>query len=75
MALQGERRDSQEEGVCGQGRDFLRPKCYFCDTELEVALHTFKVGPKDEPVCEECHVKTANRVKAKAEEDGRKDSG
>lgn len=75
VALQGERGASQEEGVCGQERGVLKPKCYFCDTELEVALHTFKVGPRDEPVCEECYVKTANRMQAKAEEDERRDSG
>jgi hypothetical protein len=46
----------------------LKQKCFFCDTELEVVLHTFRVGPRDEPVCEECNVKTANRQKAKAEE-------
>ncbi|MDE1853086.1 MAG: hypothetical protein KGI38_04970 [Thaumarchaeota archaeon] len=51
----------------------MKPKCYFCDTELEVVLHTFKVGPREEPVCEECHLKTVNRVNAKAEED--KDGG
>jgi hypothetical protein len=48
----------------------MKPKCYFCDTELEVTVHTFKVGPRDEPVCEECHVKTVNRKSAKANEDG-----
>lgn len=74
MALQGERRVGQEEGVRGQGRGVLKPKCYFCDTELEVALHTFKVGPKDEPVCEECYVKTVNRMQAKAAEGERRDS-
>ena len=47
----------------------MKPKCFFCDTELEVALYTFKVGPRDEPVCEECHVKTVNRRKARAEEE------
>jgi hypothetical protein len=47
----------------------LKSKCYFCDTELEVVLHTFKVGPRDEPVCEECNMKTVNRRTAKAEED------
>ncbi len=50
----------------------MKPKCYFCDTELEVVLHTFRVGPRDEPVCEECHMKTVNRIKAKAEEEGRR---
>jgi hypothetical protein len=52
----------------------LRSKCYFCDTELEVIQYTFQVGPKDEAVCEECHLKTENRQRAKAEEDGRKGS-
>ncbi len=47
----------------------MKPKCFFCDTELEVVLHTFKVGPRDEPVCEECHTKTINRQNAKAEEE------
>jgi hypothetical protein len=47
----------------------VKPRCYFCDTELEVVLHTFKVGPRDEPVCEECYIKTTNRRAAK-ERDG-----
>ena len=46
----------------------MKAKCFFCDAELDVVLHTFKVGPRDEPVCEECHVKTVNRRNAKAEE-------
>jgi len=53
----------------------LKPKCYFCDTELEVVVHTFKVAPREEPVCEECHMKTVNRRNAKAEEDGGTGSG
>lgn len=52
----------------------MKANCFFCDTELEVVLHTFKVGPREEPVCEECHVKTANRLKTKAEEE-KGDSG
>jgi len=44
----------------------LKPKCYFCDIELQVVVHSFKVGPKDEPVCEECHSKTENRRKAES---------
>ncbi|MDG7008175.1 MAG: hypothetical protein JRN06_08015 [Nitrososphaerota archaeon] len=48
----------------------MKPKCYFCDTELEAVEHTFKVGPRDEPVCAECQVKTVNRKKAKAQEEG-----
>ena len=46
----------------------MKAKCYLCDTELEVVLHTFKVGPRDEPVCEECHTKTVNRRAAMAKE-------
>ena len=46
----------------------MKPKCYFCDTELEVVQHTFKVGPRDEAVCEDCHIKTVNRRNARNEE-------
>ncbi len=46
----------------------MKPKCFFCDTELEVVVHSFKVGPRDEPVCEECHVKTVNRKTAEDRE-------
>ena len=46
----------------------MKSKCFFCDTELEVVQYTFRVGPRDEPVCEDCHVKTVNRRNAKAEE-------
>jgi len=53
----------------------LKANCYFCGTELEVVLHTFKVGPRDEPVCEECHTKTTNRRSAKAEEEKGESSG
>ncbi|HUI23735.1 MAG TPA: hypothetical protein VLY82_05010 [Nitrososphaerales archaeon] len=53
----------------------MKAKCYFCDMELEVVQYRFQVGPRDEPVCEECHLKTVNRQKAKAEEDGKKGSG
>jgi hypothetical protein len=53
----------------------MRPKCYFCDTELQVVVHTFRVGPKDEPVCEECHLKTVNRRNAKADEERKGRSG
>ena len=48
----------------------MKAKCFFCDTELQVVVHTFRVGPKDEPVCEECHTKTVNRKNAKAQEEG-----
>jgi transposase-like protein len=53
----------------------MKPKCYFCDSELNVVVYTFRVGPRDEPVCEECHLKTMNRQKAKAEEEKEKKSG
>ncbi len=42
----------------------MKPKCYFCDTELEVVVHTFKFGLKEEPVCDACNIKTINRRKA-----------
>ena len=53
----------------------MKAKCFFCDTELEVVLHTFRVGPKDEPVCEECYTKTVNRRAAKEAEEGKDKSG
>jgi hypothetical protein len=53
----------------------LKPKCYFCDTELEMVVHSFRVGPRDEPVCDECHLKTVNRRNAEAGEDRKKGSG
>ena len=46
----------------------MKPKCYFCDIDLQVVVHTFKIGPKDEPVCEECYLKTVNRRKAESSE-------
>jgi len=49
----------------------VRAKCFFCDLELEVVLHTFKISPREEPVCEECYTKTENRKKAKEEESKR----
>ncbi|MBI3859992.1 MAG: hypothetical protein HY296_07150 [Thaumarchaeota archaeon] len=44
----------------------MKPKCYFCDTDLQVVVHTFKIGPRDEPVCDECFTKTVNRRKAES---------
>ena len=46
----------------------MRPKCYFCDSELDVVLHTFRIAPREEPVCEECYSKTENRKRASEEE-------
>jgi hypothetical protein len=46
----------------------VKTKCFFCDTELESVVYTFKVGNREEPVCEECHLKTVNRKKAKDQE-------
>ena len=53
----------------------MTSKCFFCDTELEIVPHTFRIGPRDEPVCEECHLKTVNRQRAKSEEDRNRGSG
>ena len=75
MVLQGSRQGREEESLRRKARQRLKPKCYFCDTELDLVPHTFSVGPRDEPVCEECYLKTTNRQKAKAEEDREKSSG
>lgn len=48
----------------------MKAKCFFCDAELEEVVHTFRVGPREEPVCDECHMKTVNRQKATGEESG-----
>lgn len=40
------------------------PRCYFCDSEIEKVEHSFKIGVKAEPVCNECYIKTINRKKA-----------
>ena len=53
----------------------MKSKCYFCDAGLEVVIHTFRVGPRDEPVCDECHMKTVNRRAAKADEERKGKSG
>ncbi len=42
----------------------MNTKCYFCDSELEVVLHTYRMSTREEPVCEECYMKTVNRRKA-----------
>ena len=49
--------------------------CFFCDTELDAVIHTCRGGPRDEPVCDECHVKTVNRQNAKREEEKGGESG
>jgi hypothetical protein len=46
----------------------MRPKCYFCDTELTVVGHVFRIGMMEEPVCEACFVKSVNRRKAKEQD-------
>lgn len=48
----------------------MKAKCYLCDAELEAVVHTFRVGSREEPVCDECHLKTVNRQKAEQEESG-----
>jgi len=53
----------------------VRAKCYFCDSELNVVLHTFKVSLREEPVCEECHTKTVNRKRANEQEDEKDTEG
>ena len=46
----------------------MKSKCYFCDADLLIVSHSFKIGMMEEPVCEECYVKTVNRSKAKQED-------
>lgn len=48
----------------------MKPSCYLCDSELEKVEHTIRFGHRDEPVCEECFIKTVNRQRAKQEEAG-----
>ena len=47
----------------------MQATCYFCDTELVGIGHVYKVGIREEHICEECHVKMVNRKKA-LENDG-----
>ena len=46
----------------------MTPKCFFCDTDLDIVAHTFRMGNREEAVCEECHLKTVNRKKAQESE-------
>ncbi len=46
----------------------MKARCYFCDTELESSGHPFRIGPREEVICEECYVKSVNRRKAREEE-------
>jgi hypothetical protein len=46
----------------------VKPRCYFCDAELEGEQFTFKIGAREELVCKDCYTKTLNRRKAVEEE-------
>ena len=46
----------------------MKARCYFCDSEIQGSGHPFKIGLKEELVCEECYVKSVNRRRAKDEE-------
>jgi hypothetical protein len=39
-------------------------RCYLCDEELDASAKPFKVGAKEELICNECYTKTVNRRKA-----------
>lgn len=47
-------------------------KCYLCDSDIEGSSHPFKIGLREELVCDECYVKTVNRRKAMQEEGSKK---
>ena len=42
----------------------MEVRCYLCDEELDADARPFKVGMKEELVCNECYQKTVNRRKA-----------
>ena len=41
----------------------MEVRCYLCDEELDKDAKPFKVGMKEELVCNECYQKTVNRRK------------
>ena len=43
-------------------------KCYLCDGTVSGTPFTFKIGMKEELICEECNLKTTNRRKALQDE-------
>jgi hypothetical protein len=47
----------------------IQLKCYLCDSEIGSNGHPFKIGLKEEVICEECYVKTLNRRKAVSGDD------
>ena len=47
----------------------MKARCYFCDAEIEGGGHPFKIGPREEVVCEECFVKSVNRRRTKEDEE------
>jgi hypothetical protein len=36
-------------------------RCYLCDQELDKDAKPFKIGIKEELICNECYQKTVNR--------------
>ncbi|MDA4117361.1 MAG: hypothetical protein OK455_03355 [Thaumarchaeota archaeon] len=39
-------------------------KCYLCDSEIKTQGRSFKIGAKEELICDSCYTKTVNRRKA-----------
>lgn len=39
----------------------MEVRCYLCDQELGADAKPFKIGIKEELVCNECYQKTVNR--------------
>ena len=55
----------------------MKARCYFCDAVIEGSGHPFKIGLREEVVCEECFVKSVNRRRVREDEKstGDEDSG
>ncbi len=42
----------------------MQARCYFCDTELMVTGHLYKIGIREEYICDKCQLKMLNRRRA-----------
>ena len=42
----------------------MQARCYFCDAELTGTGHLYKIGMREEYICEKCQMKMLNRRRA-----------